>query len=821
MTNRPAHNLFPPAFLVVHSTLAFGAGISLALFGFPPQPTLPIAVLCLGMLCLFSLRLPNTPTHLLVIIFFLLVGFSRGTYALSGPQASNHIANLIPEQTEISLIGVVNNAVTYGIEKTTLTIDCREIFIPPSANLLVSSHDSSLPIFQQTRGLVKLGMRGKPAHSFLPGDIILARAKIGPPQGFNNPGHFNLSRFLASQNIYTTGWLSSPQAITKLDDTRPSSLKLVKYGPERLRAHLINFLRLHLPERQSNLYRALITGDRSGLLPNIVETFRSLGVIHLLAISGLHMALLAGAVIATTFWLLQRSETILLHSDARKISACAAIIPLVLYCIVAGFQTPALRALIMILIFISALLTDRKWHGPTNISLAALLILSINPLALSTVSFQLSFAAVTGIVLALPHTSHLFKNKEQAGLKYKIMHYLTGGLAVSLAASLATLPLLLFHFNHFPLSGPLATIIIEPFLCLWALGWGLPASLLAAILPGTALLLFKIGGMGIDTALFLAQKLHPLARTIWLPTPSPIQVILYYSALFLILNTKKIWLRGAAILCCLMLFVVIPHDLKTDEATILDVGQGNCTLIKTSNNKVLVIDAGGPHSSSFDIGRQVIGPALWSKGIRAIDLLVLSHPDQDHYSGATFLLEHFAPKTVWIPSQDAKDPGWNKMLSLAKKGESVIHIPQAGERYPLGGNREFSCLTDLHLSSQEKQNNRSLVVKFISKNHSLLMPGDIEKEGEKYILDNEDTPPVDIIIAPHHGSTTSSSREFLDHLSPKTVIFSASRFKKSHFPNKSVQARYQKIGASSLLTPETGAITLFFQKEGIEIATRK
>lgn len=819
MANRILNNLFSPSFLVIHVTLAFGTGIILARPEFSLAPALLIITICLGLTCLVALHLAKKQSHFLIIIFFVVLGICRGSYALAPPQASHHIANLVTEEQEVSLIGIISKAPEYGLDKTTLFIKCQEIFIPPPGTLPVLPANLKLPAFQKTTGLVKLSMRSPQAISFLPGDRILARARIGPPQGFNNPGGFNLPLFLASQNIFTNGWISSEQSIIKMDSSSNYEY-LFRYGPERLRSHLISFLSIHLPETHSTLYRALITGDRSGLPSELVELFRSLGIVHLLAISGLHMALLAGGVIALSSWLLQKSETILLHGSIRKISACAAILPLFLYCLVAGFQTPALRALLMILVFISALLSDRQWHGPTNISLAALLILIVNPLAITTVSFQLSFAAVTGIIIVLPHTRHLFTDCDHTDLKNKIIRYFAGSFFVSLAASLATLPFLLYHFNRFALSGPLATILIEPFLCMWALGWGLPASVFAPLFPELALLFFKIGGTGLDISLFLVEQLQPLSRSIWLPTPSLAQIVLYYLGLFLFIKTESIRFRAVAILCCLLLFVSIPQRPKNDRATILDVGQGNCTLIETRNGKVLVIDAGGPHAA-FDIGRQVLAPAFWAKGIRVIDLLVLSHPDLDHYSGATFLIEHFAPRTLWIPTRDAQEPGWQKMLTIASRQKIAVHIPKAGELFNLGAGRELSCLTDLHNTPQEKQNNQSLVVKFTSANHSLLMPGDIEHEGEKYLVDNQAHLSSDIIIAPHHGSASSSSRQFVTKVAPQTVIFSASRYKKNLFPNQTVQQSYRDIGASTMLTAESGAITIFFEKNGLSLAASK
>lgn len=815
MADRTHHNLFSPTFIVIHLTLAFGLGI---LVGRPPFFSAPLVVATagLGFIALASLRLAPTLSHCLVLLFFLLVGVVRGSLALTPPQADYHLASLAAEEQEVALIGIIAQAPEYGLDRTTLVVEGRHIFIPASDAGTRLATSPNPPDFRQTAGLIKLSMRGRPETALLPGHRILTRAKIGPPQGFANPGGFDLPLFLAGQNIYTTGWIAAPQSIIRLDSIVDTDHPL-RYWPERLRAELITFIDQQLPREHGALYRALITGDRAGLAPERLELFRALGILHLLAISGLHMALLAGGVIALSFWLLKRSENILLHGAARKIAACAAILPLVLYCMVAGFQTPALRALLMILVFISALLSDRQWHGPTTISLAALLILASQPLALTTVSFQLSFAAVTGIILILPHSRHYFTGHDGPARLHRLRRYALGSLLVSLAASLATLPLLLYHFNRFTLTGPLATLLIEPFLCMWALTWGLPAALLVPFQPDLALLFFKIGGLGLDAALFLAVKLQPLATSIWLPTPSALQVALYFLGLFVLIQTRDIRLRATALVCCLLLFVVFKTRPDHDLATILDVGQGNCTLIETSHGEILMVDAGGPHAS-FDIGRQLIGPALWAKGIDAIDLLVLSHPDQDHYSGAAFLLEHFAPKVLWIPSHEAPDPGWQAMLATVDRQKTRIQVPQAGERHLLADGRALTCLTDLHLTGQKSQNNQGLVVRFSTGRHALLMPGDIEVEGEGHLLSSQTPLVSDVIIAPHHGSASSSTKAFVEQVAPQSVIFSASRYKQPLFPNPAVRDRYLALGATTWETSKSGAITLHFEAGGVRVS---
>lgn len=826
MINRIANRLFSPSYIIIHITLAMGTGIILATGNLPlaAPGRLTALALCLGLIGLPArpFRLPQRARHLLAVIFFLVLGLLRGLADLSEPPDQHHIANLINhQQQEVTLLGRLEEAARYGLQTTSLTLSCRKMLQPDAAELPVLGKEGGGPTFQEATGLIRLRMRGRPEHPLLPGDRLLIRAKIGQPQGFANPGSFDLRRFLAGSNIFMTGWISSPRSIInlELEESAVSRTTPLSFAPERWRGQLIHFLDSKLPTKQSALYRALITGDRGGLPPTLVEGFRALGIIHLLAISGLHMALLAGAVMAVSYGILVRSPPILRRGTATKLAACAAIIPLILYCLVAGLQTPALRALLMVLIFISALLVDRQWHGPTNISLAALIIIIANPLAITTASFQLSFAAVLAIILIMPQARIFFVDSRDRPVRNRLLNYLIGSLLVSLAASLATLPLLLVHFNRFSLSGVAATLFVEPFLCMWALGWGLAASALLPFSEQLALLFFKIGGLGLEVSLFLVERLQPLAHSIWLATPSTWQIISFYAGLLGLIMAGGIRKRILLGLCCLPIFLTRPDSLPVNQATILDVGQGNCTIIRTTDNRVLVIDAGGPHTPTFDAGRQIIAPALWASGITKIDLLVLSHPDLDHYGGAAFLVEHFTPTTLWVPTRHAADPGWQSVLKRAARQKTTIEIPKAGDTFPLAADQELLCLSDLHLSPQQRQNNLSLVLRFHTAGHGLLMPGDIETDGEKQLLSQATDLASTIIIAPHHGSSTSSSIDFLKRVKPQSVIFSVSRYKKAHFPNPTIVARYRQMGAALLATPETGAITISFAANGPKITT--
>ena len=517
------------------------------------------------------------------------------------------------------------------------------------------------------------------------------------------------------------------------------------------------------------------------------------------------MALLAAGFYATISFLLKRSKSILLYLPADKITAGLTIIPLFFYCLISGFQPPAVRAFIMISVFLLAKIRDGQWHGPTNIALAALIILLINPLDIFSISFQLSFVAVIGIALILPKLQTLFTPQHPINLLRFLANWTSGALAVSVAASLATLPLVLFYFQRTSLIGTVATLLFEPLFCIWSLGWGLLAIPAIFVWPGLAEALLSIGGIGLSMS-------HKLALTMgswswisyWSGPPSlPVIMLFYVGILTLFYGTKL--LRLAGLTACLPLFIPWPHSLNHDQITILDVGKGNCAIIELCSGKTIIVDGGGPQSPTFDIGRQVIAPYLRSQHIHHLDLVISSHADSDHYSGLFFLLKHFPTSALWVADKKNQDPGFKGLLELAENRHIPVIMPLAGSFYPKMGQKQIQLLSSLHQTNQAvDDNDQSLVISFTSGPFSFLLPGDIGAIGEQNL--NQTLQPHTVVIAPHHGSAASNSETFIATASPQITIFSSSHYNKGLFPANAVVERYQKWGSTMLNTGKQGAI---------------
>ncbi len=810
--------LLNPNYLLIHCALCFILGTTFALQINSFSILFTVACVPCGILAFWSRR--RKSAHGLVLLFIFFLGASLASHSLRPPSVP-HIATFITEPTVATCTGVIHEALYRSPERIKIKVELDSLYTQKERGSASRNIGPNL-FHNQTHGLVTIGMPFFEHHHLQPGDRITFKAKLSPPRGFANPGGFDLPFFLQSQNIFITGWVSQPETIIKELSPQPSRNPLHFF--EKIRTNLIYFLEANLTQPHASLYKALITGDRSGLSPEIQELFINLGIIHLLAISGLHMGLLAGFSMWMATRILRRFPRLLLHLPLQQGAATLAIIPVILYCLISGLHPPALRAGIMTFILFASFLFKRKWHGPTAIAIAALALLIANPLLLHMISFQLSFTAVTAIVLLLPLIkSRLFSQSNPYSWINLIKNTAISGFYISLVASLATLPLLLYHFNRVSLIGPITTLIMEPMLCLWALGFGLTGSALAGITPSLATLLLKTGTLGFSLSLWLGELINTIPNiSIWLPTPEKWQISIYYAGFIAVFAYRNRYAVTIFTLCTILLLIPTPRNLNHDRITIIDVGKGNSSLIETRSGETILIDCGGPTSSTFNIGRQVIGPFLFQQKIRKLDLLVLSHADNDHYSGAPFIIEQFKPREIWVPYESSDNQTWNNMLERARNGGIMVKTPRENETYPLRQQSTLTNISSAHLTRENwSQNDKSLVISFKTEPHSFLFPGDIETLGEADLIHSGANISATVLVAPHHGSKSSSTEGFIKHVQPQYVVFSSSPYGHTTFPAPEVFARYTARKTTPLKTAEHGAITFMLQKNHLEITTHQ
>ena len=818
--------------LLLAVTFCFALGIPCALvckdLGCPPGQLLFLPLLTGGCALLAHLRRHPRAAILLLLPFFFSIGLVHGLLALRTPPDSSHISHLIKEEQEVVLLCTLEQLPGFNGKNSTLLVDVHSLRIKDDARYI------------GTCGLVQLKLKDPWPKALIPGDKLAIRARLSPPSTFQNPGGFDYPAYLARQDIWITGWISSPLFIQQLDEEQ-SFLHRLRFLPERLRTEISAFIEQRADPEISSVYKALLIGEASGISEEILEAFKGSGTMHILSISGAHLSILAAFLFFCLYWLLRRSEQLILHFPVKKIAAALCLPPLTIYSLLAGAGTPIIRSLIMVFVFMIALCADKQKSLFIPLALAALIILVWDPNSLFTASFQLSFMAVASMSMAAPLIATITRTETKAenrGARCKqvLVHYLLAALTVSMAVTVGTAPLLLYYFNRLSVIGPAANLLIEGLICFWSLPIGFLACPLIFIAPPAADLSLHFGGYGLTLSLKLAALFNALPfSTLWLPTPSPGLIVLYYAAILLCLSAmpaarsafKNPLLRKTAMavgagawLLILFLFFLPPAELfkqriSTSEITFIDVGQGSSTFLELPSGKRVLIDGGGSESPRFNVGEDIIARFLWQRGIKHLDSIMITHSDADHYNGIPFLLQRFRPQTLWINDFSGHDQGWEKMLQQADRLHIAVRIPQAGETLITGGKAGIVSLGNPGETYGTATNDSSLILRFAQggeKDFSCLFAGDISHKAEAQLV-NEKLPLQSIfLLSPHHGSSTSNSEALLKAVNPHTMIVSAGRYRPNNFPTPEVRQRCATLGINLLITAEHGAITITDKK---------
>lgn len=804
--------------LLLVATFFFALGISSSQALYYPQGHILLLPLLIGggLLVTHLRRYPRV-TLLLLLLFVASLGFVHATIAARDPSSSDHIFNQIQQEQEAILYCTLDRLPVFNGENSTLVVNLHSLRLQEKKEFMAAD------------GLVQLKLKAPFSKQLLPGAQLVIRAKLDRPRTFHNPGSFDYPTFLARQDIRITGWIRSPLHIYQLA-SEPTIRHQVRYLPERLRTRISSFIDQTVDPEISSVYKALLIGDSSGISQEVLEGFKGSGVMHILSISGAHLSILATFLFFTFYWLLRRSENLILHYPVKKIAGLLCLLPLTIYSLLAGANTPVIRSLIMVAVFMAALCADKRKTLFIPLALAALLILIWDPNSLFTASFQLSFMAVAAIAVVAPFIAAFIVTpaKDETLVKRmrrRFLPVILAALTVSMAATIGTAPLVLYYFNRISLVGPVANLVIEPLICLWSLTIGFIACPLIFILPTLAGLLLHLGGQGLLLSLKLTSLFGNLPfSTLWLPTPSPLLIILFYAAILLALFGKPLSgnpvrkavgiLGTTAALITIFFFIWPPAELlkrriNTSEITFLDVGQGSSTFLQLPFGQRILIDGGGGSlSPRFNVGKDIIAPFLWQKGIKKLDAIIVTHGDADHYNGIPFLLQRFRPDIIWVNEGRGDNNDYTAMLALAARLQIEVQIPQQGEQLSKGGAAVLVNLKGPDAASTASSNDQSLILRFEHDKLSCLFAGDISHNMEARLIADKLPLQSTLLLSPHHGSSTSNSESFLKTVNPDIIVVSAGRFRPNHFPTPLVRQRCRDLGIRMLITAEQGAITV-------------
>ncbi len=673
------------------------------------------------------------------------------------------------------------------------------------------------------------------APELAPGDLVRFPARLRPLRNFNNPGRYDLVAAMGLRGISWSASLSDGRLVVPMG---PGSLPPPARWLEKSRQPVRSLAEGGLKPENAALFRALILGERHRIAPAARELFDRTGLGHVLAVSGLHIGLVAWAAFALLHTLLAFSGSLAARGCHRRLAAALTCLPVVVYAGLAGFQISAQRAMIMVLAFLASLLLQREKEAWSTLALAGIVILFLDPHALYSVSFQLSFGAVIGILWLTPGIySRLCRSTpallQPRSFATRALAYLLGLIAVSLSATLILLPLIASHFHRLSLVTLPANVSVVPVLGLWVIPAALSSALVCLFSPALAAPLLYLTEKGLDLMNSLIRFWAALPKaSLWVPTPSLAEGALFYLLLIGMLYWKRsAWARAAAVTALLCTLAVTGfwiqrlHFNRDLSVTYLDVGQGNAALLEFPNGKRMLIDGGGFSRSHFDVGRMVVAPYLWHRKIMRVDYLVLSHPQADHLNGLPFIARAFGPAEFWHNGQASDSAAFRELLHLMHSRNAAVLTPAelaAGRRINGVEVELLHPLPDPPALSRNAlgTNDLSLVLKITWRGTSFLFAGDIEGAGERVLIAGAG-PRLEsqVFLAAHHGSRNANSPELLRRVKAQLCVVSAGARNAFGFPHPETLRRLADAGCRILRTDQHGAIRVRVGNNGLEVET--
>ena len=655
-----------------------------------------------------------------------------------------------------------------------------------------------------------------------PGARLAFTSRIRSFHNFNNPGGFDYRRYMKLQRVYGSAFVGA-------DSLHIEDPGKITGGPAmtRYRQRARRMIAQVAGSTTQSVLEALLIGDRQAVSPDLRQLFNRCGIGHLLAISGLHIGIVGGFVFALSLWALNRWPAILERGWGRRGAALLAIGPMVFYAVLAGLAPATQRALIMVLGVMATYFVYKEGDTLNFLALAAVLMLIWDPPALFSVSFQMSFAAVFWIVVGL---SALGWRKEfRIGKTAKWRDRVGAFLLITLWATLGTLPFVMTYFQEVSLVGILTNCIMVPLIGFFVLPVGLLALLVLSLNAVLAGGLIQVAGWGLAHALDGLEalgRLDGIALSTFVPTVP--EIACYYGVLGLVVMRR----RGKLVRCLAVLVAVVVaidagywlhqrfwhDDLRV---TILDVGQGSSALLEFPGGKTMLIDGGGfTDNRFFDVGQRIIAPFLRYRKILRVDTVALSHPSSDHMNGLVYILAHFHPqKLLWTGDRAPTASFATFHQTAVNSGVQLPDITVADRRMTIGGvdvmilHPEAQNMLSHRYPAGADYNNRSMVIKVAMGTCGILFPGDIERRAEEELVACcRQELASQVLVAPHHGSRTSSSQAFLEAVHPDSIVISAGWRNRFGFPHTAVLKRFQALGGPIYRTDDHGAVV--FRTDG-------
>lgn len=630
------------------------------------------------------------------------------------------------------------------------------------------------------------------------GDYITVRGELAELHGFNNPGLIDTVAALKRAGIVARMSVSSEQI--HID---PEVDKNWLYRVSLLKEKVYLMIKKALPPAESAMLFGMLFGGYSGIAADVIAAFSATGIVHILSVSGTHIALVAGVV----YWLCNFLRI------KGKIAACLVVVVVLSYGIFAGFTPPVIRSAVMGIVAVGAVALGRERDSYHALAITSVGMLMVQPTLIYDISFQLSFGSTAGLVYLFP--------KIKSGIRF-LPVWMAAPIALTLAAQLGVLPFISWYFNVFSLSSFVANLVIVPIVEIVVV-LGLAGVLAGFLLNSLSQLILAFCGIMIKGVVSLTKLLAGLpGGTVYLPSFDVVAGLIYYVILG--------WLFGFALpgrdfvltgirrwssqLICFAVILLVAGGWYLGlprPATIhfIDVAQGDATLIVSPHGRAVLVDTGGSTGKTdFNIGERVVAPYLRHYGVRSLDYLILTHGHQDHAGGAAAVSKHIPIKHILV----AREPYSAAVQQLQGTAVDAVFIPAySGQQILLDGLMiQIVYAVDSKLA--KASNEASNVIKISYGDQSFLITGDLESRGEAAILLDQMPVASTVLKVGHHGAKTSTSMEFLQEVSPAYAVISVGAGNQFGHPHPEILKRLSDRQIRVFRTDLQGAIV--FQTDG-------
>lgn len=741
------------------------------------------------------------------------------------PPTSDHTRNEPSAEPSLEYTGRIVGLVQHAPSRMTMLVR-------------VESPSSGIPLHKTIRLTWRDG-----GDAVYAGDQIAFRVRLHIPTGSLNPRGFNYASYVERQGIEAVGTVTGPEAVQAVASAGEMDWRWRAWGRiDRWRGAIREAAIQSLTQPALGIFLGIVTGERGYVTEEIQERFMTTGTVHLLSISGSHLGLIALVV----FGALRRGLSGLPSSILLRMTRCftptrVAIlgtwVVVTCYALLAGAELATMRAWIMICMASATVWIGSERHLLHALAGAAVLILLHDPRAIGDISFQLSFLSVLAIIWVVAPTSRRAETEGRADTKWGIWSgHVVEAVVLGAAVTLITTPLVAWYFNQVPWLGLVTNLVAVPFTGIILV----PLGLLSA---GITLLGWaeSLPFSSIQQALleWMVNALHwctTLAGSDWrVPAPPVWAMTLFYLGVPLAAGAIRFRYHrslGSGLMVMALSGWMWSGSPFIDgdhwRVTFLDVGQGDSALLQLPDGKTVLID-GGSRYERFDMGRGVIAPFLLNQGIRRLDHIIATHPQQDHVGGLPWVIRHLEVGEFWHTGIERSEPLFEQLRRAVIERKVTDHVAVRGQEIVEGHSCRLLVLNPVAIRNDGTSfpsingtvlNNESVVTRFLCGQQSIVFAADIETGGlHRLAALGQD--PVTVLKVPHHGARSSLNREWIAQVRPRYAVFSVGRHNSYGHPVREVVEAYSAVGSEIARTDLDGAIIVTGRVSSSDLQVRR